>query len=115
MDNSIPIPHHVCSVGEILTAVIEAMRTDQVFFLQFLCTAASHDEETFVNQLLILAQKPDAQSVSDREDWEKIGCQVGESLLCFWTRRTPTIYIPYGRKNKFPAACAGKNGRQSPL
>ncbi len=81
MEHSIPIPHHVCSVGEILTAVIEAMRTDQIFFLQFLCTAASHDEETFVNQLLILAQKPDAQSVSDREDWEKIGCQVGRESI----------------------------------
>ncbi len=66
------------SVGRILTAVIEAMQADTLYFLQHLCTAASNSTETLVNQLLILAQEPDAQIVADRESWENIDAWVCE-------------------------------------
>ena len=65
-------------VGKILTAVVEAMQTDTLFFVQYLCTAASNSTETLVNQLLILAQNPDAQIIADRESWENAGAWVCE-------------------------------------
>ena len=82
----------------------------------FSALRASHDEETFVNQLLILAQKPDAQSVSDREDWEKIGCQVGrESIVLLDEEDAYNLYPVWTEKTSFRQRAQGKMGVQSPL
>lgn len=63
------------TIGKLLTAAVQEIAEKPEAFLQYLCTAAANEEQSFVNQLLILAQAPDSSVCASAEEWQACGCE----------------------------------------
>lgn len=63
------------TIGNLLTAAVQELAEKPESFLQYLCTAAANEEQSFVNQLLIFAQSPASSVCADAEEWRNYGCE----------------------------------------
>lgn len=63
------------TIGTLLTTAVKELTEQPEVFLQYLCTAAANEEQSFVNQLLIFAQAPNSSVCADAQEWQDCGCQ----------------------------------------
>lgn len=94
------------TIGTLLTTAVKELTEQPEVFLQYLCTAAANEEQSFVNQLLIFAQAPNSSVCADAQEWQDCGCQpIPEKAIALLDEESGyTIRRSfYGMKMLYPA------------